>query len=257
MTSPIFALLERRLAAAGALPFITYYDDETGERTELSAITLANWVAKTANLLQDGLDVAPGQRVAVLLPPHWQTAAVLLGAWSVGGVVTQATPANIFVTSEDRLGDFLDPEAEEIFEHLVGVSLRPLGAPMQLRPLGVTDFAAEVLVYGDHFAPYTPIDPDAIALRVGRLELTGRSVVAATMELAGRLGLGPEDRLLVDVETVRDAGPLPWLLAPLVAGASIVLCRRADPDKLQHRAETERVTVTIGMHVDGIRAAGS
>ncbi|MBA3251958.1 MAG: TIGR03089 family protein, partial [Geodermatophilaceae bacterium] len=77
--SPITALLDRRVAADGAAPLITYYDDDTGERTELSAVTLANWVAKTANLWQDGLDVEPGQRVAVLLPPHWQTAAVLLG----------------------------------------------------------------------------------------------------------------------------------------------------------------------------------
>ena len=36
----------------------------TGERTELSATTLANWVAKTANLLQEEFDVGPGSTVA-------------------------------------------------------------------------------------------------------------------------------------------------------------------------------------------------
>ncbi|COV98637.1 TIGR03089 family protein [Mycobacterium tuberculosis] len=30
-------------------PRITYYDDATGERIELSAVTLANWAAKTGN----------------------------------------------------------------------------------------------------------------------------------------------------------------------------------------------------------------
>lgn len=256
MTSPIAELLHARLAADAAGPLITYYDDETGERTELSAATLVNWVAKTANLLQEGLDVEAGSRVVVVLPPHWQTAAILLGAWAVGAVVTEATPASIFLTSEERLGDLLDPEADEVFEHLVGVSLRPLGAPMQLRPLGVTDYAAEVLVYGDHFRPYSPIDPDAVALQAGRLAMTGRTVVAAAEELAGRLGLGAGDRLLIDVEAARDGGPLPWLLAPLAAGASVVLCRRPDPQRLQRRAETERVTVTIGVHVGGIRTAG-
>ena len=65
-------------------PLLTYYDDGTGERTELSGATLDNWVAKTANLLVDGCGLGPGDRAAVLLPPHWQTAAVLLGCWSAG-----------------------------------------------------------------------------------------------------------------------------------------------------------------------------
>ncbi|HKV19317.1 MAG TPA: TIGR03089 family protein, partial [Mycobacterium sp.] len=60
-------------------PRITYYDDAKGERIELSTVTLANWAAKTANLLRDELGAGPGSRVAVLLPAHWQTAAVLLG----------------------------------------------------------------------------------------------------------------------------------------------------------------------------------
>ena len=47
----------------------------------LSALTLANWAAKTANLIRDEFGLTPGARVAVLLPAHWQTAAVLLGCW--------------------------------------------------------------------------------------------------------------------------------------------------------------------------------
>ena len=45
-------------------PLLTWYDDATGERTELSGATLANWVAKTANLLVDGLGLGPGDRAA-------------------------------------------------------------------------------------------------------------------------------------------------------------------------------------------------
>src|SRR5829696_4614325 len=70
-----------------ARPLVTFYDDSTGERVELSATTLDNWVAKTANLLQDEFDVGPGRSVAVALPVHWQTAAVLLGVWSCGAAV--------------------------------------------------------------------------------------------------------------------------------------------------------------------------
>src|SRR5690349_24075703 len=73
-------------------PLITFYDDATGERTELSGATLTNWVAKTANLLVDGLGLAPGDRATAWLPPHWQTAAVLLGAWTAGLTVAYAEP---------------------------------------------------------------------------------------------------------------------------------------------------------------------
>jgi uncharacterized protein (TIGR03089 family) len=75
-------LLAATVRREPAAPLITYYDDATAERVELSAATLANWVAKTGNLLQDEFDVGPGSTVAVSLPVHWQTAAVLLAVWS-------------------------------------------------------------------------------------------------------------------------------------------------------------------------------
>ena len=64
LPSDLLAAAVRRNASA---PLITHYDDATGERVELSATTLANWVAKTANLLQDEFDVGPGSTVAVAL----------------------------------------------------------------------------------------------------------------------------------------------------------------------------------------------
>lgn len=255
MTSPVSGLLDRRVAADGASPLITYYDDDTGERTELSAVSLANWVAKAANLLQDGLDVEPGHRVAVMLEPHWQAAAVLLGAWAVGATVTEAVPCEILVVPEQRM---LDYEDEEI-GHILGLSLHPLGGRLgtYVQPTaGMTDFAAEVPVYGDQFAPYTPVDPAGTALVIGDLRWTAADLVAAARAMAERLGLGPDDRVLVDVETGHETGPLVWLLAPLAVGASVVLCRRPDPAGLARRAATERVTVSVGVHVEGVRAAG-
>jgi uncharacterized protein (TIGR03089 family) len=61
-------------------PHITYYD-ATGERIELSTATLATWAAKTGNLLRDELGAGPASRVVVLVPAHWQTAAVWFGIW--------------------------------------------------------------------------------------------------------------------------------------------------------------------------------
>src|SRR5580700_380686 len=87
-------------------PRITYYDDATGERIELSAVTLANWAAKTGNLLRDELGGGPASRVAVLLPAHWQTAAVLFGVWWIGADVLLGGPdieADIALCTAGRL----------------------------------------------------------------------------------------------------------------------------------------------------------
>ncbi len=91
------AILDPMLRADPVGPRITYYDDATGERIELSAVTLANWAAKTGNLLRDELGGGAGSRVAVLLPAHWQTAAVLFGVWWIGAEVvldSAATPTS-------------------------------------------------------------------------------------------------------------------------------------------------------------------
>src|SRR5258708_17616167 len=77
-------LLRRVVAAEPSRPLVTFYDDAAGERIELSAKTFGNWVAKTANLLVDRLDAEPGGRLAVALPPHWQTAVWLFALWSAG-----------------------------------------------------------------------------------------------------------------------------------------------------------------------------
>src|SRR3984957_4149521 len=68
-------------------PRLTYYDAATGERIELSAGTVANWAARTANFVRAELGGGPASRVAVLLPAHWQTAAVLFGVWWIGADV--------------------------------------------------------------------------------------------------------------------------------------------------------------------------
>ncbi|MFN4091190.1 MAG: TIGR03089 family protein, partial [Alphaproteobacteria bacterium] len=49
------ATLADRLAHDPGQPLITFYDEATGERVELSVTTYANWVAKTASLLVEEL----------------------------------------------------------------------------------------------------------------------------------------------------------------------------------------------------------
>jgi uncharacterized protein (TIGR03089 family) len=241
-------------------PLLTHYDDATGERVELSATTLDNWVAKTANLLQDEFDIGPGSTVAVALPVHWQTAAVLLGIWSCGAAVVDTaaeddgrlSDVDVVLAEQDRLPALEDAGIEE----LLGLSLHPLGMGMAGYEGPARDFALEVRVHGDVYVPYEVADPAAPGLAVGGLALTLGGLVDAAAELAGRLGIVAGDRVLVDEHTALEAGPVAWLLAPLAVGASIVLCRHASPDRLAGRAAAERVTATLGCRIEGVRELG-
>jgi uncharacterized protein (TIGR03089 family) len=211
-----------------ARPLLTYYDDATGERTELSAATLANWVAKTANLLVDGLGLGDGDVAAVRLPAHWQTAAVLLGCWSAGLAVDLAGTAHAapvaFVT-EERIGEI---RADEVY----ALALNPLAQPFRpAPPSGTLDYVIEVRAYGDHFR--RTVEPRALALADGR---THADLVTAVQ------GRGvPAGRVLVDGDA--DPDPLTWLVAPLLAGSSIVLCRNLDSSTVESRLATEHATL--------------
>ncbi len=258
----LLAAAVRRNAAA---PLLTAYDDATGDRVELSGATLANWVAKTANLLQDEFDVGPGSTVAVALPVHWQTAAVLLAAWSCGAAVLDTaaedddrlTGADVVLADRDRLPALEDALGTEPAAELLGLSLHPLGLGMTDYVGPARDFALEVRAHGDFFSPWQQADPAAPGLVTGGLTLALGGLVSAAGELAARLGIGPDDRVLVDADTAAEAGPVAWLLAPLVAGASIVLVRHPALEGLAHRAATERVTASLGVRIDGIRTLGA
>jgi uncharacterized protein (TIGR03089 family) len=152
------ALLDPLLSANPMGPRITFYDDATGERIELSTVTLANWAAKTANLLRDELGAGPGTRVAVLLPAHWQTAAVLLGVWWIGAEVVCSGSADIALCTADRLAEADDVVADANQTGEVAVlSLDPFGKSAEGLPIGVTDYATAVRVHGDQVTPeYAP-----------------------------------------------------------------------------------------------------
>src|SRR3712207_5978996 len=91
-------LLDALLVDPGR-PRVTWYGPG-GERIELSGKVLGNWVAKTANLLVDELDVEPGGTVGVDLPTHWRAVVWLLAGWAAGAqvVVAPVGPVDVLVT---------------------------------------------------------------------------------------------------------------------------------------------------------------
>ncbi|GGT48163.1 TIGR03089 family protein [Streptomyces atratus] len=238
-------LLRSALATDPARPLVTFYDDATGERVELSVATFANWVAKTANLLQGDLAAEPGDRLALLLPAHWQSAVWLLACSSVGVIAdVQGDPAgaDLVVSGPDTL-----EAARACRGERVALALRPLGGRFPQAPEGFADYAVEVPSQGDRFAPFAPVDPDAPALAVGGAELTAAQLLARAREDAAALGLTAGSRLLTGRTYDTWEGLSAGLFAPLVTGGSVVLCRhlgQLGEDGLAKRVESERVTNT-------------
>jgi uncharacterized protein (TIGR03089 family) len=231
------ALLGPVLAADPARPLVTYYDDTTGERIELSGTTLANWAAKTANLMRDECDIEPGARVAVLLPAHWQTMVVLLGAWWCGAeVVDDPAGADLVCCDEPRLADATGAGAAVV----TALSLNAFGIGLTGLPPGVLDYATEVRLHGDVFTPERGGSDTGAAL-------AGRSVadvLAEARAAATEAGLSAADRVLTTYDWTLDDGLVRLPLAVLAAGGSLVQCRNApvDPAALDRRATGERVT---------------
>lgn len=236
LTTLTSALLDPLTAADPMGPRITYYDDATGERIELSTVTLANWAAKTANLLRDELGAGPGSRVAVLLPAHWQTAAVLLGIWWIGAEAvlggSQEAGADIALCTADRL-----PEADDAVGvgEVAVLSLDAFGKPAADLPVGVTDYATSVRVHGDQISPE----------RHPGTALDGRSVVevlAAAQSSAATQGFTREDRVMSSAAWSTADELTDNLLAVLAAGASLVQVANPDASVLDRRREMEKVT---------------
>ncbi|WJK42471.1 TIGR03089 family protein [Solwaraspora sp. WMMA2056] len=242
MTNNLAGLLAVTIAADPTRPLLTWYDDAIGDRTELSGATLANWVAKTANLIVDGAGATAGDTAEVLLPPHWQTAAVLLGCWSAGlavrapglvdgpaGAGSQADgpPAEVCFATAHRLpGPDRPPAGEQYL-----LSLAPMAMPARDLPPGWVDYVTEVRGHGDHFTPYPAGDPQDAQL------------AARAAARGAELGIVAGSRVLIDAD--RHPDPVDWLLAPLAATASVVLCRQLDRASLDGRVASEKVDLVL------------
>jgi uncharacterized protein (TIGR03089 family) len=243
-------LLRAMLAADPGRPRITWYGRD-GERVELSARTLDNWVAKSANLLMEEFDAGPGTRVGIRLPAHWRTATWLLATWTVGAcVVVPAGP--VPASAESELGADLDvvvtadpaaAVASGVDPGLVvAVALPALATSFGGGlPDGALDGAAEVRLRGDVVGPVVrPLAGDE-ALAVGDEQAVTYAQLLAAAEAAARdAGWPPRVRLLTS------AGPesaVAGLLGPLVLDGSVVLHDPAvDADALARIAAQEKTT---------------
>jgi uncharacterized protein (TIGR03089 family) len=235
MVTSIAERLDTRIRSGrGGEPLITYYELSSEERTELSAKTFDNWVAKTANLL-GALAIGDGDVVRLELcdhaPGHWVTLVWAAACWRAGATVAavpQAGRIAAVVVGPDWMG-YETSTATEV----IACSLHPLGLgfPEEL-PTGVLDYSLEVRAQPDVYAGL----PAAYSSTAWVDET--RSLTAAEL-----VDVGAEEPALRRLVRPTD----PWttvvkaLLTPLNSGGSVVIVVGDDGAKLSRLYETERI----------------
>ncbi len=244
MRTPVDVLADL-VRADPARPRLTTYDDTaaaSGERIELSARVLANWVAKAANLLQDEWDVGPGSRVRLALPPHWRLAYWAYAVWSVGGTAV-LTPVrddpdagDVDVTVSDDPAVIETAAGDRILVTLAALARR---APVAV-PAGAFDEAATLATYADRFDAWaTAADTDPALVDAAGETAYGSLVLDA----CAATDLPPDAR--VHTSTDDPATFLRQLLAAWSVDGSLVLSRGAEGRDLTSRLASEALTLDL------------
>ncbi|HET8962121.1 TIGR03089 family protein [Nocardioides sp.] len=227
------AVLEGLLRGDAGRPLVTFYDHATGERTELSVTTYANWVAKTAGLLADELDLERGQSLRIDLPAHWLGPVFLGAAWSVGLAVTDGDEADAYVCGPATLDRWGRRAQEDAL--VLASALQPLGTRFtEALPPGVHDYGAEVWSQPDAWVPLDPPGPADVAFDGATQEELWAAAAAGDVLTDG-------GRVLTEENPASPSG-LPSFTEPLVRGGSLVLVAHADPDRLDATYAAERAT---------------
>ncbi|MGB0099655.1 MAG: TIGR03089 family protein [Nocardioides sp.] len=236
-------VLTRQLRGDAGRPFVTFYDDATGERVELSVTTYANWVAKTASLLAEEHDLERGQRLCVDLPAHWLGPIFLGAAWSVGLVVVGPDDAgpghprpDAVVCGPDGLERWADVAADV---PVLACSLLPLGVRFaDPLPPEVHDVGVDVWSQPDAFTAWDPPGPDDLATAgsygaTTHAELWRAAAAGSLLTDGGRLLSGANPASPPGIATFTE---------PLLRGGSLVLVSHAGPGRLDATYVAERAT---------------
>jgi uncharacterized protein (TIGR03089 family) len=210
-----------------ARPRVTYYDEAPGptqgERIELSAIALDNWVAKASNLLVEEFDAGPGTVITLRLPHgHWRTLYWALGVFATGAALDLTGAADSALVITDDPATAADPSIVVTLPALARRHPGPL-------PAGALDEAAEISGYPDvPIAPATPAAGDRALITVD-----------GEFDYAALVPEGPASARVLVTESGADF--LRRCLAVWAGDGSVVLVNGADEGTLARRLVEERV----------------
>jgi len=235
------SVLAEILRSNPARPRVTFYEDTPGptqgERIELSGKTVANWISKACNALQDESDVAPGSVVRLALPPHWRALYWAFAIWSVGGAVDCAGDgaADLLICDDDDVARSLAPASGDVVLVTLAALARVHASAV---PPGAMDEARELATYGDRFAALAEPSPENLAMVTQRERTTYRSVVPQRGWPAGtRVSLAG------DLTQVLESTLAAWAV-----DGSVVLARngaRAGIESQSERLASEGVTLEL------------
>ena len=212
------------------MPLITYYDESRGERVELSGVSFANWVDKTAGLLTHEILAEPGDRVRLTLatshPAHWVTLVWVAASWRAGCAIT-VDPA------DDAAVEVIGPDTAPVGDpETIACSLHPFGLGFTTPlPAGVLDYGVEVRTFPDSFTGPHP-SSDAPGWADAERRLSQAELVAVNGHAQRRV-VTPGDVW----PTVRTA-----LIEPVLGGGSTVIVVGATAER---RAEIARAEIAV------------
>ncbi len=232
------AALAAMLRSVPSQPLVTFHDGATGERVELSVVTVDNWVSKIANLLAGDLGHDAGATATVELPAHWQTAVSVLGVWAAG--MTLASP------QEQVDVRIVGPQAVEVYDggaqtsDVVASALRPLGGRFtEPLPAGWLDFAVEVPPQPDVLVDPRPMAAPAVSWNA---PLSAADLMRQASAAADAVGLKTGGRLMTDLSPAMPDGLVGALCACLGVAGSLVLVTNTSQAAADRLSEQERVT---------------
>lgn len=225
-------VLSERLRRDPGQPLVTFYDDATGERVELSVTTYANWVAKASSLLVDELGLERGMRLRVDLPPHWLGTVFLGAAWTAGLVLTGAEDPDAVVCGPETLAQWAHQTTER---DVLACSLLPLGVRFaDPVPAGVHDVGIEIWSQPDAFTPWDPPTAEDPA--------TDTQTQGELWEAAAAGTLVADGGRLLSVANPASPPGVATFTEPLARNGSLVLVARAEPERLEATYAAERAT---------------
>ena len=228
------------VSSAGPRPFVTYYDEASGERSELSVRSLANWVAKTHHLLVDELGLGVGDRAALQLPAHWISVPVLLGCLTAGLELTPDLDDDAAVAFVD--GSIAAPDDGALDVYAVNPAKAAVGFGADV-PNGTNDYVAAVRPQADTWASVslTAGADDPCLPGLTRAEADDRAAARAA-----ELGLTDGGRLLTTATWTSASDWIDAVLVPLAVGGSLVIVRNApDEATVERRVQQERATARL------------